>query len=144
MSVPHFRDPAHSMSLSQSPSISWQSLPFVLQKLPESTGVDSFRQVFRLPSHSRLTSQSSFVSHCSPSAAAPVINRTLRTGYILYVLDTVIDCHDSIKHFYLWLSSHRSGWQFNWLKFSLEKPLGFWLEFWLEFPLDSTEEKKPF
>ena len=37
-----------------------------------------------------------------------------------------------------------SGWQFNWLKFSLEKPLEFWLEFWLEFPLDSTEEKGPF
>ena len=36
------------------------------------------------------------------------------------------------------------GWQFNWLKFSLEKPLEFWLEFWLEFPLDSTEEKGPF
>ena len=35
-------------------------------------------------------------------------------------------------------------WQFNWLKFSLEKPLEFWLEFWLEFPLDSTEEKGPF
>ena len=36
---------------------------------------------------------------------------------------------------------HRTpGWQFNWLKFSLEKPL----EFWLEFPLDSTEEKGPF
>ena len=33
-----------------------------------------------------------------------------------------------------------TGWQFNWLKFSLEKPL----EFWLEFPLDSTEEKGPF
>ena len=37
-----------------------------------------------------------------------------------------------------------AGWQFNWLKFSLEKPLEFWLEFWLEFPLDSTEEKGPF
>ena len=36
------------------------------------------------------------------------------------------------------------GWQFNWLKLSLEKPLEFWLEFWLEFPLDSTEEKGPF
>ena len=34
-----------------------------------------------------------------------------------------------------------AGWQFNWLKFSLEKPLEFWLEFRLEFPLDSTEEK---
>ena len=44
--------------------------------------------------------------------------------------------------------SERPGWQFNWLKFSLEKPLEFWLEFllefWLEFPLDSTEEKGPF
>ena len=37
-----------------------------------------------------------------------------------------------------WL--YRPGWQFNWLKFSLEKPL----EFWLEFPLDSTEDKGPF
>ena len=37
-----------------------------------------------------------------------------------------------------------SGWQFNWLKFWLEKPLEFWLDFWLEFPLDSTEEKGPF
>ena len=41
-------------------------------------------------------------------------------------------------------ASTRPGWQFNWLKFSLEKPLEFWLEFWLEFPLDSTEEKGPF
>ena len=38
----------------------------------------------------------------------------------------------------------KPGWQFNWLKFSLEKPLEFWLEFWLEFPLDSAEEKGPF
>ena len=38
------------------------------------------------------------------------------------------------------ISVGEAGWQFNWLKFSLEKPL----EFWLEFPLDSTEEKGPF
>ena len=42
-----------------------------------------------------------------------------------------------LKHFKL---SEKTGWQFNMLKFSLEKPLEFWLEFWL----DSTEEKGPF
>ena len=42
------------------------------------------------------------------------------------------------------VTRYSSGWEFNWLKFSLEKPLEFRLEFWLEFPLDSTEEKGPF
>ena len=57
---------------------------------------------------------------------------------------SIVSEEESWPHFRSFALLKNAGWQFNWLKFSLEKPLEFWLEFWLEFPLDSTEEKGPF
>ena len=65
---PHFRDPAHSESWSQSPSHSWQRLSVQKSPLGSVSCFASCRQVFLFPSQRRADLQSAFWVQCPPSA----------------------------------------------------------------------------